>query len=106
MKRLKEHPKAILAAIFGIVGMCSVVFGKTIFVQGGLTCICWGIAVLILSYIANARNLRICNNFDIDARNILIDIAENGERSEYYMFYNIEKLEKIRNFSFYNENVI
>ena len=96
MKNVIKYQKALWAAILFLVGCCSVVFGKSLAIQGGISCACWGVAVFIMSVIGLSRNQKVVDSFDIEAREILRDIAQNGVDSDYYMHYDIEKLNRIK----------
>ena len=96
MKNLSKYTKHIIATIFLIAGGLCVLIGNDLKIQCGLTCLFWGIATLILIWIGYNKNKVSLENFDMDANEILQDIATRGAESEYYQFYNIQIINKLR----------
>ena len=96
MKKIKEHLFGIIIAIFLCMGACTVVFGKSQVVQGGLTSLFWAVALLLFGYITMIKNECNLQVFDIQSKDILVDIGVNGVDSDYYGVYDIESLNKIR----------
>ena len=95
-KKIKEHILGIIIALFLCLGVCTVVFGKNVIVQGGLTCLFWGVALFVFAYITKKRDEKDLNLFDIESREILADIGVNGVDSDYYGVYDISTLDKLR----------
>ena len=96
MKNLSKYTKHIIAIIFLITGALCVLVGNTLKVQGGFTCLFWGLATLILIWIGYNKNKSSLEQFDMDANEILQDIATKGPESQYYQFYNIQIINKLR----------
>lgn len=96
MKKLIEYKNIILIAILVIVGIVAIIFGNTIAIQGGISGASWGLALLIVSYIAKQKNQIEEINFENTANEIARDIAENGANSEYFTSYNVVILNKMR----------
>ena len=96
MKKIREHIFGIIIAMFICMGACTVVFGKNLLVQGGLTSLFWSIALFIFGYITIARNERELESFDAQSKAILIDIGVNGVNSDYYGVYDVTTLDKMR----------
>lgn len=96
MKNLSKYTKHIVAVIFLIAGALCVLIGNNLKVQGGLTCLFWAISTLILIWIGYSKNKLNLEKFDTDANEILQDIATKGAESEYYQFYNIQIINKMR----------
>ncbi len=96
MKNLQKYKNGIFIGILVGIGVCSALLGHNLQIQGGVSCLCWGLAILYLSVIAQQRNNLFLLSFDQEAREILEDIATNGENSEYYHFYNFQIIEKLR----------
>lgn len=96
MKNIQKYSKEICAGVLFLIGVCSVVFGESLAIQGGLTCACWSVAVLIMAWIDVGRNQTAEEVFDYESREILRDIAEKGVDSEYYMHYDIDKLNSLK----------
>ena len=96
MKKVREHFFGITIAMFLCMGACTVVFGKTELVQGGLTSLFWAIALLIFGYITMGKNERDLKSFDMESRNILIDLGTYGVESDYYGLYDASVLNKMR----------
>ena len=78
------------------IGICTVIWGKTMAVQGAVTSVCWGVAVLIFAGILNQRGHQELQQFEEESHEILKDIATNGEESPYYGEIDIDKVNKIR----------
>ncbi|MFQ6723943.1 MAG: hypothetical protein ACLRFE_01230 [Clostridia bacterium] len=93
---LKRYSKLIFIGILVIAGGFTAVFGKNIAVQCGVSFLCWGVAILILTWTTYIRNQQEMYDFDEDANKILQDIAINGTNSEYYHIYNIDIIDKMR----------
>lgn len=96
MNWLKRNQMVIIVGALLIVGACTVIFGKTLKVQGGVTCLCWGIAVLVLAYNTYNKNQWHLDEFDKESKEILKDVAINGEESEYYGLVDINIMNKQR----------
>lgn len=96
MKKIREHIFGIIIAIFICMGACTVVFGKSLLVQGGLTSLFWAVAMFIFGYITMGKNQKELELFDAQSKEILIDIGENGVESDYYGVYDITTLDKLR----------
>ena len=97
MKNLSKYTKHIFASIFLIAGALCVLIGNNLKVQGGLTCLFWSISILIWIWVGYNKNKLDLEQFDRDANEILQDIATKGPESEYYQFYNIQIINKLRN---------
>ena len=96
MKNLTKYKKQILMAMLLISGALFAVLGQNLKVQGGGACITWGIAVLVAVWINREKQLDELEVFDIEANEVLADIALNGEKSEYFQFYNIDIVNNLR----------
>ena len=96
MKGLKNHIKGISAGLLFAVGICTIIWGTNIKVQFGLGCLCWGIAVAILILIAKQKNQSESQEFEISAKEILLDISKNQEESEYFGIYDIGRINLLR----------
>ena len=96
MKKIREHIYGILIAIFICMGGCSVVFGGSDAIKGGLTSLFWAAALFIFGYITLGKNERELQFFDQQCKDILVDIGVNGTDSDYYGMYDAEKLNKLR----------
>ena len=96
MRKIREHIFGILIAIFICMGGCSVVFGKREIVQGGLTSLFWAVALFIFGYITLGKNERDLQSFDLQSKEILIDLGVNGMDSDYYGIYDASALDKLR----------
>ncbi|MBQ7798667.1 MAG: hypothetical protein IJ371_06055 [Clostridia bacterium] len=96
MEKLTKYRYYILLAILFIVGAMAVVLGKNLAIQGGVASICWGIAIFVIILITKQHQEQEITNFDMQAKEILEDIAEYGEQSEYFTYYNIDVINKIR----------
>ena len=96
MKKIREHIFGIIIAIFICMGACTVVFGKSLLVQGGLTSLFWAVAMFIFGYITMGKNQRELELFDMQGKDILIDIGTNGVDSEYYGMFDAAMLNKMR----------
>lgn len=79
-----------------IIGVFTIIFGHNLVIQGGITCVCWALAVAVIIAIAKTKNEQELLEFDQQAREILEDIALLGEESEYFPFYNIDIVNNIR----------
>ena len=97
MEKLKKYPKVVLTIILVIAGVCLALFIPNEKIGGGLGCLFFGLAILVVAWIAIEKNYQNLKDFDIEANEILTDIAQKGENSEYYHFYNIEIIKKLRN---------
>ena len=96
MKKIREHIFGIIIAIFFCIGACTVVFGKSVLVQAGLTSLFWSVALFVFGYITLGKNERDLASFDINSKNILIDIGVNGVESEYFGEYDVSTIDKMR----------
>ncbi len=96
MKVLQKYSKAILAGILLLCGVLAIMLGKSIAVQFGVGCICWAGCVFVLTWICCIRQKDDLEAFDVEAREILEDIAKNGENSKYFVYYNIDRIENLR----------
>lgn len=96
MSKIREHIFGIIITIFIIMGGCTVVFGKTQLVQGGLTSLFWAVALFVFGYITMRKNERELQLFDVQSREILIDIGTNGVDSDYYGMYDVKSINKLR----------
>ena len=96
MKKVREHIFGIIIAIFICMGACTVVFGKSLLVQGGLTSLFWAVAMFVFAYITMVKNQKELELFDAQSKAILIDIGVNGVNSDYYGVYDVTTLDKIR----------
>ena len=96
MSKLKNYSKVIFIAILICAGGLSAVFMPNDALKGGISCLLFGVAILVVAWIAVDRNKQELNDFNEEANEILLDIAENGEKSQYYHFYNIQIIDKLR----------
>ena len=96
MNIIQKYKNRIIIGVLMVTGILTVVFGKNMIVQGTITSLCWGIAVLIFSGMLNTATKEELEAFEIESHEILKDIATNGEDSPYYGEYNIEIINKIR----------
>lgn len=96
MKKLFGDKKKVALIILLLIGIATILFGKTMFVQGGITLFCWSLAVFTAVSINNDKNMKDLIEYDEQAKLILIDIEENGVDSEYYGLYDAAILNTIR----------
>ena len=96
MKNIGKYKKHILMVSLIILGAIVALINVNKKVQGGIACICWGLAVLVMVWINKQHQGQELNEFDIESKEILEDIVANGENSPYYHFYNIEIVNKLR----------
>jgi hypothetical protein len=96
MGKLNKYKKHILMIGLLVVGICAVIFSNNVKVQGGLACLCLGLAILVAVWINKDKQLVELINFDSEADEILRDIAKFGEESEYYGYYNIDVFNGMR----------
>jgi hypothetical protein len=96
MGKLNKYKKHILMIGLLVVGICAVIFSNNVKVQGGLACLCLGLAILVAVWINKDKQLVELINFDSEADEILRDIAKFGEESEYYGYYNIDVFNSMR----------
>ena len=96
MEKLKKYKEGILVGGLLLASVLAVILGKTIAIQGGIACLCWGLAVFVCSYIAKKRGDQQIIEFDAEVTAVLEDIANNGEDSEYYGLLDIEIANKTR----------
>ena len=96
MKMIQKYKVGIIIGILVIVGICTVIWGKTMAVQGTITSVCWGVAVLIFAGILNKQSKQELEQFEEESNDILKDIASNGEESPYFGQLDIETVNKIR----------
>jgi len=92
----KKYKNGIIIGVLVLIGVCTVVFGKNSIVQGSITSVCWGTAVLIFACMINKATKQELEEFEIESHEILKDIATNGEDSPYYGEYNIDIINTIR----------
>ncbi len=96
MENLSKYKKHILMAVLLIVGIVTIIFTKNVKIQGGLSCIFLGLAILVAVWINKSKQEQELVVFDIQANEILEDIAINGADSEYYSYYNIDIIKNLR----------
>ena len=96
MSKLSKYKKQILMAVLLISGALFALLGQNFKVQGGGACVSWGLAVLVAVWINKQRQLQQLDDFDTEAQDVLQDIALNGEKSQYFQFYNIEIVNNLR----------
>ena len=96
MEKLNRYKKHILMAVLIIAGIATVVFVKNVKIQGGLSCLCLGLAILVAVWINRDKQNQELINFDIEANEILEDIANLGLDSKYYSYYNIDVINNLR----------
>ena len=96
MDKIKKYTKQIIAGILLIAGVIAVIFGKNLAIQLGVSCFCWGLSLAIMILVTKSKQEQDLIQFDNTAREILQDIALNGEESEYFQFYNIEIINNLR----------
>ena len=96
MDKLLKYKMHILISILLIAGVLFALIGNSFKVQAGGACLSWGLAVLVMLLFNRQKQLEETNNFDIQANEILQDIAIKGANSEYYQFYNIDIVAKLR----------
>jgi len=96
MNIIQKYKNRIIIGVLVVIGIFTVVFGKSSIVQGTLTSLCWGTAILIFSYTLNNTIKQELEEFEIESHEILKDIATNGEDSPYYGEYNIDIINRIR----------
>lgn len=96
MKVLQKYKVGIMIGLLVAIGVCTVIWGKSSAVQGGITSICWGGAVLIFSYLLKQRAGLVLQQFEEESHEILKDITSRGEESPYYGELNIQTVNKIR----------
>ena len=83
-------------AVLLTIGICAVVFSTNVKVQGGLACLCLGLAILVAVWINKDKQAFELVKFDSEATEILEDIANFGADSEYYSYYNIDVINNLR----------
>jgi len=96
MKNLQKHIKGISAGLLFAAGICTIIWGTNIKVQFGVGCLCWCIAVAILVLIAKQKNQEESQEFEVSAKEILLDIANKQDESEYFGFYDIGRINLLR----------
>lgn len=96
MKKTKIDSKVIFASVLVLAGVGTAILGRTPIVQGGVTCLLLGLAVFVVALISFGKNKISLAEFDTEAQDILQDIATKGPESEYYQFYNIQIMNKLR----------
>lgn len=96
MEKLTKYKKHILMIALLIIGIIAIIFGKTPRIQGGVSCLCLGLAVLTVVWINKQRQDQEVIDFEIQAKEILEDIALLGEDSEYYSYYDINAINNLR----------
>ena len=96
MKNLDKYKKHILMAVLIIAGLVIVIFTKNVKIQGGVSCVFLGLAILVAVWINKGKQNQALIDFDIQANEILEDIATNGADSEYYSYYNIDIIKNMR----------
>lgn len=96
MEKLNKYKKHILMAVLIIAGIAIVVFTKNVKVQGGFACLCLGLAIFVAVWINRGKQNQVLIDFDIQANEILEDIALMGADSEYYSYYNIDIIKNLR----------
>ena len=96
MEKLNKYKKHILMAVLLTIGICAVVFSTNVKVQGGLACLCLGLAILVAVWINKDKQAFELVKFDSEATEILEDIANFGSDSEYYSYYNIDVINNLR----------
>lgn len=105
MKKVEKWVAAISIGVLLIGGVCAIVYGNNIKIQGGLGGFCSGVAVLVVAWIASKKNQEELDNFDDGVTTIIKDVAQYQEDSEYYGFdinmankarYKIQKINKKR----------
>ncbi len=96
MKTIQKYKMGIIISVLVGIGICTVIWGKSPAVQGGITSACWGAAVLVFAYILNKRTALELQQFEMESHEILKDVAARGEESPYYGEINIEMVNKIR----------
>lgn len=96
MEKFKRYKNIIIILVLLIAGAIAIVAGKSLAVQGGIACLCWGIMVLVIAWITKQRNDEELKQFDISVTEMLKDIATNEENSEYYGMVDIADANKMR----------
>ena len=96
MKNLGKYRIHIIIGILLIAGALFALISNNTKVQGGGACVTWGISILLLALIGRKKQQEELDVFDIEATEILEDIAEKGEKSPYFQFYNIDIIKKKR----------
>lgn len=96
MKNLSKYTWYIVSIALVIMGAILAIVINQEKLKGGLACVCWGCAILIISAINYFKQRQDLIAFDEDAREVLEDIATKGPDSEYYHFYNIDIVNKKR----------
>jgi len=96
MKNSKHMDKIVLAILLGAV-IVFVAFVKNPNIKAGGSCLFLGLAVLYISWCVYKMANQELFNFEVESKEILVDIASNGVASEYYGIYNIEVVNKLRN---------
>ena len=96
MDKIIKYKKEILIVILLLSGAAAFIFGNKLWIQAGIGCTCWGVAVLVISYITKLRNEDELIKFERSAQEILKDISEKGADSEYYTMYNFQILNNAR----------
>ena len=95
MKKVRINFKIVIMIALFAIGACAIVFGNNIKIQGGIGCLFWGAAMVIVSLVAKQKSEEELQDFDEGAYLILQDVAENQEESEYFG-YNIEMFNSAR----------
>ena len=96
MEKLTKYKKHILMSALIVAGVLCVVLGKNNIIRGGVACLFLGLSVLVMTWITSDNQNKALNEYDKYAKDILIDIANKGEESEYYSMFNIEILNNIK----------
>lgn len=96
MEKFKRYKNIIIILLLLIAGAIAIVVGKSLAVQGGIACLCWGIMVFVIAWVTKQRNDEELKQFDISVTEMLKDIATNEENSEYYGMVDIADANKMR----------
>ena len=95
MKNIKYLDKIIIGLLV-CIALAFIIFAKNPSIKAGVGCLCFGFVALATSWIVKRNNDKEMFNFEVESREILIDIANNGESSKYFGVIDISTINKLR----------
>jgi uncharacterized membrane protein HdeD (DUF308 family) len=80
-----------------LTAVLSALFVSNPDIKAGMACLCFGIAAMFGGWLVVNKSKQELEEFDASSKEILLDIAQKQEDSEYFGSFSIETSEKFRN---------